>query len=123
MLLTGPSLRNMSISADTLFKSSGILKLNEIYKLELAKFMHRVTHNSVPKNISNMFIKIKSMHQYPTSSKRNRIFYQPRANSNAYKSWITSAGITFWESVNSELKSLTYKQFIKQYKNKLISDY
>ena len=53
MSSTGP-LKELKISADALFKSAGLLKMREIYNLELAKFMYRVCNNSVPMNQRNV---------------------------------------------------------------------
>ena len=66
----------LRISNDTMFKSLGLLQLKDIYELELAKFMHKVHHNTLPKSLCNMFIRIDFVHRYPTSSGRRREFFQ-----------------------------------------------
>ena len=122
MSLTG-SLKELKISADALFKSAGLLKIREIYNLELAKFMYRVCNNSVPMNQRNMYVKIDTRHRYPTTSSRRRIFYPPRAKSKSYLLWISNVGIKLWESIDDKIKALNYYEFKKQYKTKLIKNY
>ena len=46
------------ISNATIYKTFDLLQLKDIYNLELAKFMHKVHHNTLPKSLCNMFIRI-----------------------------------------------------------------
>jgi len=39
------------------YKKLDLLKLNGIYKLELAKFMRKIYNNELPQTIQNRFIK------------------------------------------------------------------
>ena len=64
------------ISNATIYKTFDLLQLKDIYNLELAKFMHKVYHNTLPKSLCNMFRRIDSVHSYPTSSSRRREFFQ-----------------------------------------------
>ena len=72
------------LSNATIFKTFDLLQLNDIFNLELAKFMHKVHHNALPNSLNNMFIRIESVHRYPTSTSRNTQFYQHRTNTAAY---------------------------------------
>ena len=94
------TLKNMPpqirLSTKTLFKSVGILQLKDIFQLELAKFMQKATKNDLLKNLNQMFTPISSIHRYPTSSSRKRVFVKPKANKSAYRNWISSTGISLW---------------------------
>ena len=80
------TLKNMPsevrLSTKTLFKSINILQLKDIFQLELAKFMHRASNNDLPHNLNQMFTRITSLHRYPTSSSRKRLFSKPTAKKN-----------------------------------------
>jgi len=50
-----------------LYKSLDVLKLNDIYRIELAKFMHKLHHGAVNKIYDNFFQNISDVHSYKTS--------------------------------------------------------
>ena len=107
----------------TLFKTFDLLQLNDIYNLELGKFMHKVHHNTLPKSLNSMFVRIDSVHRYPTSSSRNREFYHHRTNTAAYQKWISTAGITQWEKIEPSLKNESYNTFAQKYRKSIIESY
>ena len=121
------TLKNMPpqirLSTKTLFKSVGILQLKDIFQLELAKFMQKATNNDLPKNLNQMFTPISSIHRYPTSSSRKRVFVKPKANKSAYRNWISSTCISLWESIDPKLKKLSYGAFKKSYKSHILDNY
>ena len=121
------TLKNMPplirLSTKTLFKSINILQLKDIFHLELAKFMHKATNSDLPHNLNRMFTPISSVHRYPTSSSRNRVFVKPKANKSMYGSWISSSGIALWESIDSEMKKLSYQAFKKSYRLHILQNY
>ena len=45
-----------------LYQNFNLLKLNDIYKLELAKFMHKLYNNNLHIVIQNRFAKIEKIH-------------------------------------------------------------
>ena len=44
-----------------LYQNLNLLKLNDIYKLELAKFMHKLYNNNLPIAFQNRFAKIEKL--------------------------------------------------------------
>ena len=49
-----------------LHKNLSLLKLEDIYKLELAKFMYQLSFNKLPKIIELAFPKIENIHNHNT---------------------------------------------------------
>ena len=45
-----------------LYKNLNLLKLNDIYKLELAKFMYQLQYETLPKSFNDQFIKLSDIH-------------------------------------------------------------
>ena len=121
------TLKNMPpqirLSTKTLFKSVNVLQLKDIFQLELAKFMHKAVNDTLPKKLNEMFTPISSVHRYPTSSSRKRIFVKPIAQKAAYSNWISSTGITLWEKIDPNLKCLNPIPFKKSFKKQLIDNY
>ena len=111
------------LSTKTLFKSTNILQLKEIYELELAKFMHRAANGDLPENLNQMFTRISSTHRYPTSSSRKRVFVKPITKKSVYSNWISSSGITLWETISPDLKGKSFLAFKKAYRSYLIDNY
>ena len=121
------TLKNMPLqirlSTKTLFKSINILQLNDIFQLELAKFMHRASSDDLPQNLNHMFTRISSVHRYPTSSSRKRVFVKPLTNKAIYRNWISSTGISLWEKIDPALKKMSYLSFKKAYRSHIIDCY
>ena len=111
------------LSNDSIFKSLNLLKFKDIYRLELGKFMHKAYYNSLPECLNNMFNRISNIHRYPTSSSRSRVFYQEISITATHRNWISSAGISLWETVPCSLRDQTYFTFSKAYRRFIIDNY
>ena len=111
------------ISNKTIYKSFDILEFKDIYKCEMAKFMHKAYHNTLPYCLNNMFIRLDSIHRYPTSSSRNRTFYQISTRTTAYSKWLSSAGVKLWGTVDPNIKYENYKTFSRLYRNSILKSY
>ena len=107
----------------TLYKSLDLLQLQDIYDLELAKFMYKAYYRALPTNLNNMFTKIDTIHSYPTSSSRKRIFYQKLTKTEKYKNWISSSGISLWENIEDHLRAMSFYNFKNAYRKKLVDSY
>ena len=53
-------------NVNNLYKNFKLLKLRDIHRLELAKFMYKSEHNELPKLFNNNFVKITNHHKYGT---------------------------------------------------------
>ena len=63
------------------YKKLGFLKLHDVYKVELAKFMHKLFKNKLPKLCNYNFTKINKIHDYATrKSSRSNTFYLESLN-------------------------------------------
>ena len=58
-----------------LYKNLSLLKLQIIYKLELAKFMYQFSFNKLPKIIESAFPKIENIHNHNTTHTQNTKFF------------------------------------------------
>ena len=55
-----------------LYKSENILRTNNIFKIEVAKFMHSYFHQNLPENFANYFCFASNHHNYATRSITNK---------------------------------------------------
>ena len=111
------------LSNDTIYGSLGLLQLRDIYNLELGKFMHKAFYNALPKSLNDMFKKINSVHNYPTSSSRNNTFYEKLSLTTSYRNWVSIAGIRLWDSLEPSLRTKNFYEFKTEYRKLLLSNY
>ena len=100
-----------------------LLKTEDICKLEMAKFMHRLYNKELPNAFNEHFTRIDSMHTYNLRSVKSKVFYSKFARSNQYKSWVTHAGVDLWSKIDTSLKELSLKSFSLQFKKDIINSY
>ena len=122
MTLHGP-LKNFYFSANEMCKNMDILKIQDVYKLELGKFMHRAQTRNLPENFENYFTRIENMHNYNLRSIKNKTFFTKSTNTDKYRKWLTNSGVELWRKMNSEMKNLPYKSFAKRYKREILDSY
>ena len=122
MTLHGP-LQNFFFSAFEMFKNMDLLKTEDIYKLEMAKFMYRLYHKELPNAFNEHFTRIDTMHSYQLRSVKTKVFYTKSARSKQYKSWVTHAGVELMSQIDSSLKDLSLKSFSLQLKKDIINNY
>ena len=64
-----------NVSNNYLYYSSKLLKIDDLYKLEIAKFMYLYEHNKFPPVFSDYFLPLKKIHCHNTrSSSSNKYF-------------------------------------------------
>ena len=61
-----------------LYKKMNLLKLKDVYKLELTKFMHKLFYNKLPCVIQKRFIKTEKIYSYKTRKPVNLNYFLPR---------------------------------------------
>ena len=68
------------IPMNTLYKSLNILRVEDIFKLEIAKLMHLFYHNKLPENF-NFYVRTAShQHTHSTRSITNKNYFLKRVN-------------------------------------------
>ena len=61
------------------YKTMNLL-INDIYELEIAKFMHSLYHGMLPVNFHNFFKSAKTQHSYNTRTTDSDGYYLERAH-------------------------------------------
>ena len=98
-----------------------MLKLNDIYRLELAKFMHKLHHGALPKIFDNFFKNISNIHSYKTRFADNQNYFMQRVCTYSGKNSISYRGAALWKEIEHSLKLLPYVTFCKHYKDRLLN--
>ena len=105
-----------------LFQKMNILKVNEIYELQLAVMMYKHNKTLLPKPLQNLFTLHRQLHNYNTRTRNNPTV--PRHNLEVTRRSISHMGPLIWNNVPNEIKILTtLNSFKRKYKNKLLERY
>ena len=104
-----------------LFRNLKILQLDDLIKLETAKFMNSFDNNALPPHFGNYFGKIKQVHNRSTRSSDKNLLYLARYRSNRLQRSIKFRGVKVWNDTPFELKS--YYKIGNLYKHHLLESY
>ena len=101
------------------YQKLGILKLDEIYFLEVGKFMYKSTTLALPSSFDEYFKNIS--HQYNTRT--NNTFSLPLPRTDFGKQSIKFAGVKVWSEIPPKVKnSLSLQLFNSQLKSYIIEN-
>ena len=79
-----------------LFKQLKLLKLHDIYQLELGKFMYQLNWNKLPIIIQSLFTKIEDLHKYNTRQAKTTKLFLPRVSKQMAKIQLSFRGPQHW---------------------------
>ena len=94
-----------------------------MYKLELAKFMHKFINNNLPSCFKDYFVEIKHKHEHNTRSSLNN-FYVNRKTTVMGQGGLNYLGPRLWLEIPDNVKNKSsFKAFTFCYKKFLIENY
>ena len=105
-----------------LYQKLNILKLADIYGLELAKYMHQLRNNKLPFSLYD-YVKLNEIHSHNTRQTQNAVYFKPRVKKSIGKELLVYRGVKLWENIDNSIKSLSWHSFKKRLKRRLISNY
>lgn len=109
---------------DPLFAELKVLKFNDLYNLNLGKFMFKYKSGQLPSKFNDLFISCSSVHTHGTRSASRGDFYTIYNRTSLSKNSLISRCVFFWNNLNLNIKqSLTLKSFSKNLKYYLLSMY
>ena len=113
---------NYNDHTNPLFISSRILKLPDLYTLEIAKYMYKYSTKTLPAHLQTVFIAHSAFHQYNTRNRNNP--QVPLTRSKAATNSLIHTGPLVWQKISPDIKhSRTNKIFKCKYKSYLIAQY
>ena len=115
--------RNKHVANNILYTNLKILKIEELYFLEIAKFMYLYHHNKLPELFSPYFNVTKSIHPHVTRSTTRKNYFVPHVNSNSAKKSLLFIGAKIWNGLRFEWKEYSYNKFKKAVKSHLLLKY
>ena len=105
-----------------IFKSLKILKFQDIYFLNLGKFMFSYTHNLLPEGFNNFFSPTDKTHSYNLRS--SSLFYLPFCRTKIRQFTVYYQGPKFFNSLRYDIRSAsTIESFQAKLKEFLFASY
>ena len=105
------------------YHTRNFLPINDIFKLELAKFMFKFNKGLLPANFNSYFERASSVHHHFTRLSQQNFFLPRNSKSAGFKS-LSSLGVRLWHEIPDVVKQKpTINSFINCYKQCLKSDY
>ena len=104
----------------SLCKTLNFLKLDNIYQLELAKFMYQLYHKKFKTALNNCFVDITKIHSHNTRTKHNIVYFKSRVQASASKKSRTYRGTELWGKIKPKIKESLWISLKKKIKQKAI---
>ena len=105
---------------DNLYLNCRILKVKDLYNLEVAKFMHKHHNASLPSCFASFFsCSFQRFTRTSTNHNYNTPFYRTSRGQRSIKFY----GPQIWNSLPFEFRRFSLYQFKKEYKNLILSNY
>ncbi len=104
-----------------LFHSLNILKLEDLYKLQMGKLMHKHYKNKT--TTSNHLTGLSSIHTHNTRSMLNNNYYLPSVRTNLGKTSLYFNGPKIWNSIPNKIRNSSDFVFKRSLKKYLIGKY
>jgi hypothetical protein len=104
------------------YNITGILTLENIFKLKLAIFAHKISNDQTdrPEAFNHFLVRASDVHGYNTRFAANSNFYRPIAKTNYGKHDLKFTISKIYEEIPARIKYLDNNQFKKQYKRFLL---
>ena len=96
-----------------LYKQLKLLKLEDIYKLELSKFMHQLNCSMTSKVFEKNFVKLESVHSYSTRQKTKNNYFLTRVNKTMSQKQLAFRGTKLWATLDNSIKTKPLPVFKK----------
>ena len=107
-----------------LFQQLNILSFDNSYRLEVAKFMHDISHNKLQQSFQSMFSLAKERQNRVTQVSYLQQISPPLVWTNYGKRFITFFGVKTWNNIPKHIRSLDSKHsFGAKYFAHLHSEY
>ena len=103
-----------------LFLDCKLLKIAEIYKLELSKLLFKVYKNILTISDSTTFIPVSTVHHYHTRYHAEN-FHKKQISKQYMKKSIEISGPNIWSEVPIEIKQFLFSNFKKSLKDHFLS--
>ena len=115
----------MQDSPTPFYSELKILKITDLYKLEIGKLVHAQFFNKLPYTLSNYFIESSNISQKTTRNvwKGSKNLYIPQYSNARLQRCIKYQGVKIWNEIPREIQNTSTITFKKRYQEHLLQYY
>ena len=106
-----------------LFATLNLLNVNDIFKLEISKHVHKFLSNALPDVFINQYCLITNTRTVQTRAAGRNDIIMKRTKKDIGKRTSTVLGATIWNGIPQNIRTLSFHAFRKTYKTFLIENY
>ena len=110
-------------NTNSLYSKLGVLKLNDMIKMEMAKFMFKFNNQMLPSSFNNYFIELDKIHNYNTRQKSRNEFYQTYVRTEMGSKMLHHVCLNVWKSIPQEIRHCSFLSFKKYFKCTTLKSY
>ena len=103
-----------------LYKKLNLLEIDDIYILEIGKFMHRLHWGRIPVNFDQLFTPVSQAHSHATRAATQGGYIWQMALTVKGKRSLKHLGPKIWDSIDPSLYNISLPAFKRQLKDKLV---
>ena len=107
---------------DGLYLNYRILKLNDLYRFELGKFMHQFFNNSLPNSFSGFFQELSQIRQRVTRASARGDYNVLRCKKASGQKSIKYQGAKLWNKLSNDIRLAGKNIFKKQLKSWIFAE-
>ena len=105
------------------FDRLSILKVRDVAKMEMAKFVHKSVNYFLPKYFQTYFHKVSLAHKRSTRSSSSDNLAIPLFRTNRAQRSIKYQGSKVWNSIPTAIQRLKLKKFTQTYREQILVAY
>ena len=106
---------------DYLYLNLRILKLDDLHKLEIGKFMHQFYKNTLPNTFAGYFLEVRKTHKRNTRTANTLNYVVKRCNKKAGERSVKYLGAKVWNNLPNEIQTANRIKFKTLLANYLFS--
>ena len=106
-----------------LYSRFGVLQLDDMIKMEFAKFANKFYNKKLPNSFDNYFTDLKYIHNYNTRQKDRSNFYHRYVRSETGRKKLQHICVNVWENISLQSRNCSFVIFKKKFKQNCIANY
>ena len=108
---------------DFLYLNYRLLKLDDLFRFELGKFMHKFHNGMLPQSFLGYFSELSEIRTRTTRASQRRDFYVPRCSCKMGERLLKIQGAKLWNGLPMTVKNETIAKFKDKMKDHIFSQF
>ena len=122
-ILRASLFRPLHHPTNSLYSDCSVLKLEDMIKMEFAKFMFKFNNNILPTSFNNYFLKLDKVHNYNTRQTSRNVYFQSFVGSETGRKTLHHICLQLWRDIPQTHRHCSFSKFKKYFKTNILSTY